>query len=124
MITYKKPKILIIYTGGTIGMIENPETHALQPFDFSHLMDNVPKVKKLDYDIDNIQFNPPIDSSNMDPSHWRDIALAIEEHYYRYDGFVVLHVYRVGTEFHAREPKQTRHHHRLATAHRRGAYRR
>ena len=87
----KRPKILIIYTGGTIGMIENPETHALQPFDFSHLMDNVPKVKKLQYDIDNIQFDPPIDSSNMDPSHWRDIALAIEEHYDRYDGFVVLH---------------------------------
>ncbi len=87
----KRPKILIIYTGGTIGMIENPETHALQPFDFSHLMDNVPKVKKLDYEIDNIQFNPPIDSSNMDPTHWRDIALSIEEHYDRYDGFVVLH---------------------------------
>ncbi len=87
----KRPKILIIYTGGTIGMIENPETHALQPFDFSHLMDNVPKVKKLQYDIENIQFDPPIDSSNMDPSHWRDIALAIEEHYDRYDGFVVLH---------------------------------
>ena len=87
----KRPRILIIYTGGTIGMIENPETHALQPFDFSHLIDNVPKVKKLHYDIDNIQFDPPIDSSNMDPSHWRDIALAIEEHYDRYDGFVVLH---------------------------------
>ena len=86
-----RPKILIIYTGGTIGMIENPDTHALQPFDFSHLMDNVPKVKKLHYDIDNIQFNPPIDSSNMDPSHWRDIALAIEKNYDDYDGFVVLH---------------------------------
>ena len=72
-------------------MIENPETRALQPFDFSHLMDNVPKVKKLQYDIDNIQFDPPIDSSNMDPTHWRDIALSIEEHYDRYDGFVVLH---------------------------------
>ena len=91
MITNKKPRILIIYTGGTIGMIENPETHALQPFDFDHLMDNVPKVKKLDYNIDNIQFNPPIDSSNMDPTHWSDIALAIEEHYDLYDGFVVLH---------------------------------
>ena len=86
-----RPKILIIYTGGTIGMIENPETGALQPFDFSHLMDNVPKVKKLHYEIDNVQFDPPIDSSNMDPSHWRDIALAIEERYDRYDGFVVLH---------------------------------
>ena len=87
----KRPRIFIIYTGGTIGMIENPETHALQPFDFSHLMDNVPKVKKLDYEIHNFQFNPPIDSSNMDPIHWRDIALTIEENYDRYDGFVVLH---------------------------------
>ena len=87
----KRPKILIIYTGGTIGMIENPETHALQPFDFDHLIDNVPKIKKLHYEIDNFQFNPPIDSSNMDPSHWRDIALAIEERYDLYDGFVVLH---------------------------------
>ncbi len=91
MITYKKPRILIIYTGGTIGMIENPETHALQPFDFDHLMDNVPKVKKLDYEINNFQFTPPIDSSNMDPTHWRHIAMAIEERYDRYDGFVVLH---------------------------------
>jgi len=86
-----RPKILIIYTGGTIGMIENPDTHALQPFDFSHLIDNVPKIKKLDYDIDNIQFNPPIDSSNMNPSHWSEIARAIEDNYDRFDGFVVLH---------------------------------
>ena len=91
MLTNKRPRILIIYTGGTIGMIENPETHALQPFDFDHLIDNVPKIKKLDYDINNYQFNPPIDSSNMDPSHWRHIALHIEEHYDQYDGFVVLH---------------------------------
>lgn len=63
----KRPKILIIYTGGTIGMIENPKTHALQPFNFDHLIDNVPKVKKLDYEIEHFQFEPPIDSSNMDP---------------------------------------------------------
>lgn len=87
----QRPKILIIYTGGTIGMIENPETKALQPFDFSHLMENVPRVKKLEYDIDNIQFDPPIDSSNMNPQHWADIAKAIEDNYDDYDGFVVLH---------------------------------
>ena len=86
-----RPRILIIYTGGTIGMMENPVTHTLQPFDFTHLMDNVPKVKMLDYDIDNIQFDPPIDSSNMNPSHWGDIARAIEENYDSFDGFVVLH---------------------------------
>ena len=85
------PRILIIYTGGTIGMIENPVTHALQPFDFSHLIDNVPKIKKLDYEIDNLQFDPPIDSSNMNTCHWRDIAVAIEQNYDAYDGFVVLH---------------------------------
>lgn len=86
-----RPRILIIYTGGTIGMIENPETHTLQPFDFTHLMDNVPKVKKLQYDIENIQFHPPIDSSNMNPGHWAEIARAIEENYDQFDGFVVLH---------------------------------
>ena len=86
-----RPRMLIIYTGGTIGMIENPETHTLQPFDFTHLMDNVPKVKKLQYDIENIQFHPPIDSSNMNPGHWAEIARAIEENYDQFDGFVVLH---------------------------------
>ena len=54
-----KPRILIVYTGGTIGMIEDAATKALRPFDFSHLMENVPKVKKLDYVIDNIQFQTP-----------------------------------------------------------------
>ena len=72
-------------------MIENPVSHTLQPFDFSHLMDNVPKVKKLEYDIENIQFNPPIDSSNMNPRHWGEIAKAIEDNYDNFDGFVVLH---------------------------------
>ena len=91
MTTKLRPRILIIYTGGTIGMIENASTHALQPFDFSHLIDNVPKVKKLGYDIDNIQFNPPIDSANMSPKHWSEIAQAIEKNYDSYDGFVVLH---------------------------------
>lgn len=86
-----KPKILIIYTGGTIGMIENPETKSLQPFDFSHLIDNVPKIKKLNFDIDNIQFHPPLDSSNINPSHWDEIASSIADNYERYDGFVVLH---------------------------------
>lgn len=86
-----KPRILIIYTGGTIGMIEDPVSKALRPFNFDHLMENVPKIKMLDYDIDNIQFDPPIDSSDMSPEHWRHIAQSIAEHYERYDGFVVLH---------------------------------
>ncbi|MDE6416927.1 MAG: asparaginase [Duncaniella sp.] len=85
-----QPRILIIYTGGTIGMIENPETKALQPFDFTHLIDNVPKIKMLDFRIDNIQF-VPIDSSDMDQHGWAQIATAIRDNYDSYDGFVVLH---------------------------------
>lgn len=86
-----QPRLLLIYTGGTIGMIENPDTHTLQPFDFSHLIDNVPKIKMLNYTIDNISFDPPIDSSDMSPNHWVEIVKAISANYERYDGFVVLH---------------------------------
>ncbi|MBO5053540.1 MAG: type I asparaginase [Muribaculaceae bacterium] len=87
----RQPRILIIYTGGTIGMIEDIETHALRPFDFTHLIDNVPKVKMLEYVIDNIQFNPPIDSSDMSIEHWKQMTRHIADNYDKYDGFVVLH---------------------------------
>ncbi len=86
-----KPHILIVYTGGTIGMIEDPDTGSLQPFDFDHLIDNVPKIKMLKFDIDHVSIEPPIDSSDMNPAHWVDIARAIESRYDDYDGFVVLH---------------------------------
>ena len=86
-----KPRILIIYTGGTIGMIEDPVTKALRPFDFTHLLENVPKVKMLDYVIDNIQIEHPIDSSDMSPADWQWMASIINDNYDRYDGFVVLH---------------------------------
>ena len=72
-------------------MIENPESHALEPFDFDHLIDNVPKIKMLDYEISNFQFSKPIDSSAMNPSHWAEIAAVIEKNYDNVDGFVVLH---------------------------------
>lgn len=87
----QRKKIFIIYTGGTIGMIENPELHALEPFDFDHLIDNVPKIKMLNYEISNFQFSKPIDSSAMNPSHWAEIAQVIEQNYDNVDGFVVLH---------------------------------
>ena len=83
------PKILIIYTGGTIGMVETAD--GLQPFDFSHLMDNVPKLKDLGYQIDSVQFAQPIDSSNMNPTYWGQIVKDIADRYDQYDGFVVLH---------------------------------
>lgn len=84
-----KPRILIIYTGGTIGMTETPQ--GLQPFDFSHLMDNVPKLANLGYEIGSVQFKNPIDSSNMNPTYWGEIVKSIADNYDKYDGFVVLH---------------------------------
>lgn len=84
-----KPKILIIYTGGTIGMVET--ANGLQPFDFSHLMDNVPKVSQLGYDIQSDQFAQPIDSSNMNPAYWGQIVKDIADRYDEFDGFVILH---------------------------------
>lgn len=72
-------------------MKENPENHALEPLDFDHLLDNVPKLKMLDFEISSIQFSRPIDSSAMTPEHWAEIAKVIEENYEKYDGFVVLH---------------------------------
>lgn len=86
-----RPKLLIIYTGGTIGMIEEPDEHTLRPFDFDHLIDNVPKIKMLDYDIRHVQFAHPIDSANMNVTHWDEIARVIESNYASFDGFVVLH---------------------------------
>ncbi len=86
-----RTKILMLYTGGTIGMIENPETHTLEPFHFDHLLSNVPKIKLLDFDLTCISFPNPLDSSAMNPGHWIEIAKTIEDNYEEYDGFVVLH---------------------------------
>lgn len=72
-------------------MIENPSTHSLEPFDFDHLLQNVPKVRKLNFEIDHYEFPEPIDSSDMSPAHWGEIANVIGENYEAYDGFVVLH---------------------------------
>ena len=84
-------KVLLIYTGGTIGMNRNPQTGALEPFDFEHLLYNVPELKQFDTIIDTFQFDPPIDSSDMTPARWTDISHCIADHYDSYDGFVVLH---------------------------------
>lgn len=88
--TDKRPRILIIYTGGTIGMIEDSETGTLRPFDFNHLIDNVPKIRMLDYEINHYEFNP-IDSSDMNVECWQRIAACIGDNYNNYEGFVVLH---------------------------------
>ncbi|MCR5818909.1 MAG: type I asparaginase [Prevotella sp.] len=84
-------KVLLIYTGGTIGMNCNPRTKALEPFDFEHLLSNVPELNQFDTEISTYQFLPPIDSSDMSPMRWTDLSHVISDNYNNYDGFVVLH---------------------------------
>ena len=86
-----KPKILLIYTGGTIGMVKDFDSGALKAFNFSELLQNIPELKQLDCQIETISFETPIDSSNMNPSKWIKIATIIEDGYNKFDGFVVLH---------------------------------
>lgn len=87
----KNPNILLIYTGGTIGMIKNPDTGALKAFDFNNLLKRIPELRLLDCDIETISFVEPIDSSNMNTKYWCDIADIIKENYSKFEGFVVLH---------------------------------
>lgn len=84
-------KILLIYTGGTIGMIKDFETGALRPFNFDELLQSIPELKLLDHEIETVSFEEPMDSSNMNPEYYQKIATIIEENYEAYDGFVVLH---------------------------------
>ena len=72
-------------------MTRNRETGALESFDFEHLRGNVPEMSNFDYHIEAITLNPPIDSSDMEPSHWAKMARLIEKNYETYDGFVILH---------------------------------
>ena len=74
------PRILIIYTGGTIGMIENPETGALENFDFEQFKRHVPELRLFNYHIDALAFDPPIDSSDMEPRYWTKMAHIIADH--------------------------------------------
>ncbi|WP_075589714.1 asparaginase [Labilibacter marinus] len=86
-----KRKVLIIYTGGTIGMANDPETNSLVPFDFSMIEEKVPELRRFDFEVDSTSFNPIVDSSDMNPEIWVKIGTIIEERYAVYDGFVVLH---------------------------------
>ena len=87
----KKTNILLIYTGGTIGMVKDFKTGALKAFNFNELIKNLPELNHLDCQLKGISFENPIDSSNMNPKHWMTIAKIIQDHYDEYDGFVVLH---------------------------------
>jgi len=88
-----KPRssVLLIYTGGTIGMKEDPSDQTLKPFDFGSLMEEVPELRKFALKIDSYTFDPLIDSSDIEPAMWIKLAELIRDNYDAYDGFVVLH---------------------------------
>jgi L-asparaginase len=87
----EKASILIIYTGGTIGMVQRPVTRTLAPVKFDQIKVEVPELNKFDYNIKTITFTPALDSSNITPAVWVKIAKTIEKNYNHFDGFVVLH---------------------------------
>ena len=86
----QKANILLIYTGGTIGMIKDADSGVLKAFDFKKLLNGIPELKLLDCNIETVSFEKPIDSSNMQISDWQKTASIIEENYEKFDGFVVL----------------------------------
>lgn len=86
-----KANILLIYTGGTIGMVKDFETGVLKAFNFSKLLKSIPELKLLDCSIETVSFEIPIDSSNMNIEEWKKIAILLKDNYDNYDGFVVLH---------------------------------
>lgn len=87
----RKPSILLVYTGGTIGMVHDPKSGALHPFNFDHLFQEIPELKEFNLNLDSFSFDPLMDSSSMSPDNWVKIAGLIEERYDDHDGFVVLH---------------------------------
>ena len=84
-------KILLIYTGGTIGMMQDAKTGSLRPFNFKSLTKQVPELSRFNLDLHSVSFKKPIDSSNMHPRVWVELADIIEKNYTQYDGFVILH---------------------------------
>ncbi|MGF7139531.1 asparaginase [Roseimarinus sediminis] len=86
-----QPSILIIYTGGTIGMVQRPEDGSLAPVNFDELSKEIPMLNKFGYHISSITFDPVLDSSNVTPDFWMKLAETVEQNYEQYDGFVILH---------------------------------
>lgn len=84
-------KVLVIYTGGTLGMVYDAKTDSLVPFDFAQIPDNLPEMARLDFEISVLTFDNLLDSSNMNPQVWVQLAEIIKENYTQYDSFVVLH---------------------------------
>ena len=83
-------RILLVYTGGTIGSVEDPDTGELKPFDFDHLRARIPEIDALEVQLD-FESLSPIDSSDMSIERWGEMARLLFHRRDRYDGFVVLH---------------------------------
>jgi L-asparaginase len=83
--------VLVIYTGGTLGMVYESKDKQLIPFNFDQIIDRVPEISRLNFDITFLSLPDPIDSSNMNPEIWIELATIIEEEYEQYDSFVILH---------------------------------
>jgi L-asparaginase len=86
-----RSSILLIYTGGTIGMINDPISGELKSFDFKHMYNQIPELNQIPVNIDSVSIEKPIDSSEMTPNHWLNLVNIIEKNYLLYDGFVILH---------------------------------
>lgn len=84
-------RVLLIYTGGTIGMVRDIDSDALIPFDFEHVQSQIPELKSIDAELQGLSFDDPIDSTNMTPDVWSYLLSVIEENYADFDGFVILH---------------------------------
>jgi L-asparaginase len=86
-----KRKVLIIYTGGTIGMEKDYESNSLRAFDFNHIFNKIPEMNLLECEVSVHQFSEPLDSSDVGPKEWKEIAQLIEKNYHSFDGFLILH---------------------------------
>ena len=86
-----KVSILIIYTGGTIGMVINPETGIYKPFNFNNISKQIPTLKSFGYILDTVSFDEPIDSADLKPDTWVTLAKLLKKKHSKYDGFVILH---------------------------------
>jgi L-asparaginase len=87
----KSKRILIIYTGGTIGMMKEHRNHTLVPVNFKEIIRQVPELLHLNCKIDFHASHKPIDSSNVQPDFWEELAGVIKKKYNQYNGFVILH---------------------------------
>jgi L-asparaginase len=87
----RSASVLMIYTGGTLGMVYDTKSKSLVPFDFDQILVNVPELKRLEFELTILTLPKPIDSSNIKPETWIELAAIIRDNFEQYDAFVILH---------------------------------